>query len=235
MPFIIRKLNDAQTFGEKLKALRLAAPLTLSECAARTKIRKAFLEAFETGRFDLLPEPLYAKNYLRTYVQSLGGDPEYFLTRFEEERGTCDFVAGSQKPVQRVRKGAFLVASRVLQGALVVTVLTAVTGYIGYQLKSITSPPSITITGPVDGIATDDALVTVTGNTEPGVTLHINGSTILINQDGSFEAEVPLERGLNLITVEGSRRYSRPSTEIRRVVLEADKTTAELPTEPTLP
>ncbi len=235
MPFIIRKLNDAQTFGEKLKALRLAVPLTLSECAARTKIRKAFLEAFELGRFDLLPEPLYAKNYLRTYVQTLGGDPEYFLQRFEEERGTCDFVTGAQRPIQRVRKAAFLVASRVIQGAFVIAVIVGITGYIGYQLKSITSPPTITITGPVDGIATDDALVTVTGNTEPGVTLVINGNTILINQDGSFEAEVPLERGLNLITVEGTKRYSRAAQIVQRIVLEADKTTAEVPTAPTMP
>ncbi|NBS41375.1 hypothetical protein EBS80_01830, partial [bacterium] len=66
MPFVIRKLNDAKTLGEELRALRKATGLTLSEMEERTKVRKVFIDAFECDRNDDLPETLYARNYLRT-------------------------------------------------------------------------------------------------------------------------------------------------------------------------
>ena len=46
---------------------------------------------------------------------------------------------------------------------------------------------------------------------------------VLPAKDGSFDTEVILERGLNVITIEGSKRYSRTTTVHRRVILEKDQ------------
>lgn len=230
MAFVIRKLNDARTLGEEIRELRRATGLTLSEAEHRTKVRRSFLNAFETDRFSDLPETLYARNYLRTYLQSLGvADADYYITRWEEARGTCDFVDASRLPRQRVRAGAFIVTSRFLKIAGVAAVLLAVTAYIGSEVRSIASPPPLVVLGPIDGLATGEAVVTVTGKTDPGTNVKVNGQDILLNSDGSFETPVTLERGLNVISVEGAKRYSRSSTEYRRVVLEADKSTAVVP------
>ncbi len=201
--------------------------MTLSELEERTKIRKGFLDAFERDDFSRLPETLYARNYLRIYLRALGTtEIDYFMKRWEEARGTCDFQGASAMPRQRVRRGAFVVASRFVKVAGVAAILVAVTAYIGTEVRAITSAPPLLVYGPEDGAATRNAMVTVRGETDPGTTLKVNGQKVLLNSDGTFETDVSLERGVNVIKVEGAKRYSQSATTYRRVVLEADKSTA---------
>lgn len=223
MTFVIRKLNDDQTLGPRLQEMRREANVTLNEMAARTKIRRAYLEAFEQGRYDALPEPLYARQFLRTYVTALGGDPEYFLKRFEEERGTCDFTAASRLPRQRARSTAFFSPARVVKIAVFVLVSLAVVGYLGMQVRAITAPPKLEVLAPTDGLVTAQAMIVVSGLTSDEATVRVNGIEVLLNEDGTFETEVALERGVNVIIIEGNKRYSRPTTIYRRVILEQDR------------
>ena len=237
MPFVIRKFNDTKTLGEELRALRRATGLTLSEMEERTKVRRTFIDAFECDRYEGLPETLYARNYPRTYLRGLGvADPEYFVKRWEEARGTCDFVDASRLPRQRVRGSSMFVASRLLKTAGIGVLLLAVTAYISSEVRSITSPPPLVVVGPSDGLATENATVQVSGKTDPGTSVKVNGEKVLLSSDGTFVASVSLERGLNIIRVEGTKRYSQTSTEYRRVVLEAQKNTALAPsTTPLVP
>ena len=227
MPFLIRKLNTAHTLGEEIRELRRATGLTLSELEERTKVRKPFLDAFERDDYSGLPETLYARNYLRIYLRALGtSDVDYFMKRWEEARGTCDFQGAAAMPRQRVRRGAFIVASRFVKVAGIAAILIAISAYIGNEVRAITSAPPLLVYGPEDGAATRNATVTVRGETDPGTNLKVNGQKVLLNSNGSFETDVSLERGVNVIKVEGAKRYSRSATTYRRVVLEADKSTA---------
>mgnify|MGYP001569927712 FL=1 len=70
MAFVIRKFDYSESLGEKLRAIRKSAGLTLSEMAAKTKIQKSFLQAFEMGNYAKLPDPIYARNYLKVYVRA---------------------------------------------------------------------------------------------------------------------------------------------------------------------
>lgn len=237
MPFLIRKLNDARTLGGEILELRRATGFTLSEMESRTKIRRAILDAFEQDRCEGLPDPLYARNYLRVYLRALGvANPDYYVRRWEESRGTCDFVNACRLPRQRVRPAAMLVANNFVKIGGVVAVLLAVSLYVGNEVRAITSAPPLVVSGPYDGLATTEASVIVRGETKPGTTVRVNGESVLLGADGTFETSVSLERGLNVIKVEGAKRYSRVSTEYRRVVLEAEKDTALVPAEfPRLP
>ena len=38
----------------------------------QNKIQKSFLQAFEMGNYAKLPDPIYARNYLKVYVRALG-------------------------------------------------------------------------------------------------------------------------------------------------------------------
>ncbi|PJA45579.1 hypothetical protein CO174_02650 [Candidatus Uhrbacteria bacterium CG_4_9_14_3_um_filter_50_9] len=223
MTFVIRKFDQAQTLGEKLKAMRREANFTLSEMEQKSKIRKAFIKAFEEGAYDQLPAPIYARNYLKTYVKILGGDVSYFLNQFEEERGTCDFVSSARLPRRRTRALQFLVASKFVKVGTLLLISFAVLGYVGVQLKAIAAPPDLLVYEPNDGVLTDHALITVTGHAEEGSQVLINGETVLLSTNGFFETQVALERGVNVITIESTKRYSRPAVEHRHVVLEQDR------------
>ncbi|MFO7570138.1 MAG: DUF4115 domain-containing protein [Smithellaceae bacterium] len=70
--------------GVDLKAAREAAGLTLKDMFARTRISVAVLEAIENGDFHLLPVPIYTRNFIKTYAESLNIDGALILKHYED-------------------------------------------------------------------------------------------------------------------------------------------------------
>jgi transcriptional regulator with XRE-family HTH domain len=223
MPFAIRLFDHTETLGGKLRAMRRHQHLSLDRMVKKTKIQKQYLTAFETGAYHLLPEPIYAKNFLRMYVHALGGDVDYFLEQFACERGTCDLVDPLRLPRQKVRARTFLAAHRLYKFGLALILCLALATYVGYNIHELLRPPEIMVFEPTDEWSTAEAVVVVRGKTDVGIEIFVNGEKMLQKTDGTFETTVALERGLNLITIEGATRHSRKTVLYRRVVLEQEK------------
>ena len=68
--------------GELLRRARQARGLTLEEVARDTRISFRYLEALENENFGLLPAPVYARGFLRTYARYLGLEPANLLPLF---------------------------------------------------------------------------------------------------------------------------------------------------------
>ena len=71
--------------SDMLRSRRMSLGYELSEIAVALRIRLAYLEAIEQGRFGDLPGAAYANGFLRTYAEHLGLDPQLVLRRFKEE------------------------------------------------------------------------------------------------------------------------------------------------------
>jgi len=222
MAFVIRKLQEGVTLGEKLREMRQAAHLTLSELAALTKIQKRFLEAFEKGNYESLPAPLYARQYLKTSVQTLGGDVSYYLELFEKEHGTCDCIAHARLPRQRTRAKQLRLTGKAARTGIIFVVVALVCVYLGSQIFTLLQPPALSINEPLDGMTTVSPTITVSGQTQEGATIFVNDQEVVLEQEGVFHAEIILERGVNIIEFRATKRYSRPATEYRRVIFETE-------------
>ncbi len=221
MSFIIRKIhNKNQGFGSMLRSLRKVQGIKIDDASRQTKIQKKYLEAFENCDFSILPDSLYARNFLKKYVKYLGGDPDYFLDCFEQERGTCDLLKTEQQlPRRKVRKKNLIVCHRWFKTASLIVVFCTLFAYFGWQIHSLTQPPEITIFEPSDNISTDQAIISISGQSNEHADIMINGEQILTNQDGFFKTTVSLQRGLNVITIEGKKKYSKKFTTFRNIVL----------------
>ena len=68
--------------GETLQRARLARGVTLEEAERTTRISRRYLEALENENFGLLPAPVYARGFLRTYARYLGLEPVDLLPLF---------------------------------------------------------------------------------------------------------------------------------------------------------
>jgi cytoskeleton protein RodZ len=68
--------------GSTLREARMRARIDISEVEARTKIRAKYLRAIENEEWDLLPGPVYAKSFLRTYGDFLGLDSRMLVDEF---------------------------------------------------------------------------------------------------------------------------------------------------------
>ncbi len=64
--------------GERLRAAREQAGLTIAQVALRLHLSVAQITALEEGRRDSLPPAAYVRGYLRSYAQMLGLDPQEF-------------------------------------------------------------------------------------------------------------------------------------------------------------
>ena len=79
------------TIGAFLAAKRGERGLTLQQAASATHIRLEHLSALEADELELIPAPVYARGYLRTYARYLGLDEE-------------SLVAELPRPVQDPRR-----------------------------------------------------------------------------------------------------------------------------------
>ena len=69
--------------GSTLREARLRARIDITEVEARTKIRARYLRAIENEEWDLLPGPVYAKTFLRTYADFLGLDSRTLVDEYK--------------------------------------------------------------------------------------------------------------------------------------------------------
>ncbi len=87
-----------------------------------------------------------------------------------------------------------------------------------------TTPPTLEITQPTEGLITNSNSVTVTGTTNDitskPVTLTINGENVEVQPDGSFEKEVSLISGNNQITIIATDKAGKSTTIVRNVILD---------------
>ena len=74
-----------RSLGETLRAERERRNWKIPDLAQHLKIRRVHLEAIEAGRFNALPGPTYAVQFVRSYADVLGLDSGEMVRRFRDE------------------------------------------------------------------------------------------------------------------------------------------------------
>jgi cytoskeletal protein RodZ len=70
------------SLGERLRRARQERSLSFAEAAALTKLKPTYLQALEDNRYDDLPAPFYAKNFIHMYGNALGLDGKQLAQEF---------------------------------------------------------------------------------------------------------------------------------------------------------
>jgi len=100
--------------------------------------------------------------------------------------------------------GAFSTAVTLSDGTHVITVVAMDAAgneaTASVQVTVDSAAPSITIGSPSTGDSVSSPVVMVTGTTDPGATVDVNGYTVSAGPGGSFSVQLPLSPGTNTIT-----------------------------------
>ena len=80
-------------FYKELKELRISKEISLEDLQSKTKINIRYLEAIESGNFEVLPTP-YLRLFIRAYALEIGGDAERALEQLDS------FVGTANKPIK---------------------------------------------------------------------------------------------------------------------------------------
>ncbi|MFH0908386.1 MAG: helix-turn-helix domain-containing protein [bacterium] len=74
-----------ETIGQTFKAARERKRVSLSQAAARTRIKVQIIEGMERDDFSPIPAPAYAKGFIRMYAELLGLDPVPLVSAYVAE------------------------------------------------------------------------------------------------------------------------------------------------------
>ncbi|WP_249009632.1 helix-turn-helix transcriptional regulator [Conexibacter sp. DBS9H8] len=100
--------------GATLRETRMRARIDIGEVEMATKIRAKYLRAIENEEWDLLPGPIYAKSFLRTYGDYLGLDSRLLI---DEYRRRFELVADTpMRPLSAVKRDRERERARALSG-----------------------------------------------------------------------------------------------------------------------
>lgn len=95
-----------QRLGTLLSEARERAGLGLSDLAQVTHVRRAYLEALEDGRYNDLPEDVFARNFLRLYAQTVGLELEPLVEMYLRERRQAMGLSTLEQRLDRDRRSA---------------------------------------------------------------------------------------------------------------------------------
>jgi hypothetical protein len=94
--------------GNSLREARVRQGIDYPTAEAGTRIRTRYLRAMEDEDFDLLPDPSYARGFLRAYSSYLGIDPALVLDEYESRYGELAHALspeGRRRAQRRAERG----------------------------------------------------------------------------------------------------------------------------------
>ena len=173
--------------GNTLRSARSRRGLELQDCERETRIRARYLGALEDERFDILPEPAYARGFLRTYATFLGLDGRVLVEEYDDRFGVVrDPVEPPPTPPRRSRRRrvsfATTPARRRTGGRRKAGLVWLMIGAVGVGLLALwigaawhARPTPLTTPGGV-GVATAGATATAPQAATAAATVRLAGS-----------------------------------------------------------
>ena len=210
-----------KTVGSILREARTIKKLTLPQAEQATKIRLKFLSAIESDDYSNLPSLSYAKGFVKNYSEYLGLDSSIVLAFFR--RQTAEVSRSSLLPKEGTealnKSWIQLTPGKFLAGILALLVFVFLV-YLGLQYRKLHQAPTLMVDAPTNQMVTSDRRVDILGSTDSDATVTVNGMNIVVRGDGKFFDQVPLDSGVNKITIVATSRFGKTVTIVREVGLQ---------------
>ncbi|MFA5832145.1 MAG: Ig-like domain-containing protein [Bacteroidota bacterium] len=131
--------------------------------------------------------------------------------------GPSDFKKHKPLLIKKVTLAQFNTLSVKIAGKQETHLLITIVGKQSQQTD--TTPPTLALSTPVDGMITKDSIITVSGTAtdNSAVSVKINGIDAVVDAGGAFTEEIVIAEGLNTITVVATDASNNASSVVRTV------------------
>jgi cytoskeletal protein RodZ len=212
MLFEQKKIN-IETLSEYLGSIRQSLNLSREDVAKKTGIKLKFLECLESNDFKPLPADVYVMGFLRQLAEVYAISPVDLIQQYKKEKNIEKQVI---KQIQLLNSGRFarrfnkiVITPKILSLILGLVFVGATLSYIGWQLWSIDRTPSLAVNQPQDNSVISGAFVNVSGHTDPGADVSVNGENIFVDAKGDFNTQAALSSGPEEITIMSQNRFGK--------------------------
>lgn len=224
MPFQTKKINS-ETLSEYLVGVRSHQNFSMDYVSEATGIPIKFLEYLESGKLQALPPTVYVCGFLKKIADLYDISENDLIEQFKKERNLSHEISKQAQPqTSKARSwlNKIVVTPKLLSvGAGVLFVLITV-GYIIFEVTSIYGTPKLVIEQPQNDQKIVGSAVTVSGLTEPGVSLTINGQLIMVDaKTGKFNAVVSVNPGQKDLSVVAANKFGKSNNKKVSVLVDA--------------
>ena len=202
--------------GGIFSSARKTKRISVKKASEDLLISRENLEAIEASDWQSLPEPPFARGFIRSYAEYLGLDVEHTLALFRREYDEVKYQG--KKTALSFKKRFYLTPSR-FASFLTIAAILAFVVYLVLQYLSVLSSPKLEVNSPPDDLTTSIPAVAILGKTEKGATVAVNGEFIAVKQDGEFSYQLVLTEGRNEIEIVASKKLSPKSRTVKVVRL----------------
>jgi transcriptional regulator with XRE-family HTH domain len=185
-----------QQLGDALVEARRARGLSLRDVERDTRISTKYLQALEEGRLEVLPAPVYARAFMRTYAQYLGLDAARLVQQLPGARPEPELPP--LPDVHREATAPLISPSWAIGGAVVVVLLIAGLFMFwnrggGNDGTTVVAPPTQQTIGnqgdaPATAEPTEDVGELVI---EDGIVPDLEGHQLVVAVSGLTDAGIP--------------------------------------------
>lgn len=207
------------TVGEILSRARIAKRLTFEQVEKATKIRAKFLTALERNEFVKLPPGTFTKGLIKNYAAYLGLSVEetmaFYRRQVDEERARVVPEPRSREALKRFR-----LTPQIFTIASISFLLACFFGYLIFSYFKFAGNPTLVVNQPKNNVVVSADKIEVAGRLDPDASLVVNNEFVPTSEDGDFKVDVPLEPGLNTLTITATNKFKRQTTITRNVRLE---------------
>ncbi len=213
--------DSSRPLGEFMKERRTLQHLTLREAAHRLKISERQLQAIEEEDFSAFSAHVYARGIFSKYAEFLRIPLADTLPYFERIWSSQQSQPEAH-PVRPIAKMPVLTLTPAIRRAIAFSAgaigLVAILwgGYAFYSSRA----PAFSLTEPADNILVHDYMIAIKGVSDPRLELTLNKVPVYIGKDGVFEKTILLQRGVNILELEGKNGFGNVTREIRHIVVD---------------
>jgi len=207
-----------RTVGQVLKEERERKFYSLDEIEKATKIRKELLEALEAGYYQKLPPLTFIQGFIKNYGKFLNLNTEKLLAIFRREFSEGEhpprILETFSNPVDNKR---FRLTPAGVLGSVVLMLVIGFFVYLWFEYRFLIEGPFLEVNQPADEFSTLSETISVSGRTDPEVSLSINNQEIDVDPSGKFSQEVKLLDNINTIVITSTSKNGKV-TKVERTV-----------------
>lgn len=216
--FCYKKLEAPKRICFLIKNARIEKGLTIEQAEEKTRVPKKYLEAIEECKFNLLPK---AKShriaYIKKYCELLELDEHQYLTKFFEQEGLEDIdQVHPHTEVDKLYQKSISIWAR---NIIIVLTVVCFALYLIWQIRGVLQPPKLEVYFPQDGYVSETSHIKIEGFTEKETHITINGKEIKPDEQGNFQAEIDLTKGINTINIIASKKHGKQNNIIRNIIV----------------
>jgi cytoskeletal protein RodZ len=216
-----KKKIQIETLSEYLTSVRQNLGLSLEEVGKKTGIKLKFLQSLESGDFKPLPAEVYVFGFLRQLSQLYLVQPFELIEQYKKEKGI------QQQQIKQAMEGhswhkkyfgGLVITPKILTLAVGLLFVGVTAGYIVWQVWSINKTPSLNVTQPTENQSVQQASIQVTGTTDPGMSVSVNGDNIFVDSGGAFQTQVGISQGPDEIVVAAENHFGKSVSKTINVI-----------------